>query len=405
MSADRSAPVPGHRINPRINGVLRYAIDQTVPGSWHLRLVRSTVPAGRVVKIDSSFVDDDVVVITPEDVAGYDRYGCQIEDQQILTSQPKFVGDPIVAVVAADDQAARAAAAMIEIDYTELPAVFDEMDAVRPGAPLVHATHATSDSDSAYFDMRPQDGTNVCHRFRIRTAALQGRDEPGLTDDPFDDAFAAAEVIVEDTFHVPAAAHVPMEPHATTAQWVGGRLEVTTGTQTPFNLRQDLAGLFGLADRAGPGDRPADGRRVRRQDLHAHRGDHRCGREAGRAAGALRAGPQRGLHRTHPARRHRADADRRHPGRTLRRQADVVLRQHRRLRRLRSRRRPEDGVRRGRAVPVRPRRGGLLLHLHQPAAGRRLPRIRRDAVGLGLRAADRRARRPARHGRRWNCAG
>ena len=247
MSADRSAPVPGHRINPRINGVLRYAIDHTVPGSWHLRLVRSTVPAGQVVKIDSSFVDDDVVVITPEDVAGYDRYGCQIEDQQILTSQPKFVGDPIVAVVAATDHAARAAAAMIEIDYTDMPAVFDEMDAVRPGAPLVHATHATSDSDSAYFDMRPQDGTNVCHRFRIRTAALQGRDEPGLTDDPFDDAFADAEVIVEDTFHVPAAAHVPMEPHATTAQWVGGQLEVTTGTQTPFNLRQDLAGLFGLA--------------------------------------------------------------------------------------------------------------------------------------------------------------
>jgi CO/xanthine dehydrogenase Mo-binding subunit len=37
-----------------------------------------------------------------------------------------------------------------------------------------------------------------------------------------------------------------MEPHATTAQWLGDRLEVTTGTQTPFNLRQDLARLFGL---------------------------------------------------------------------------------------------------------------------------------------------------------------
>ena len=108
-------------------------------------------------------------------------------------------------------------------------------------------------SDSAYFDMRPQDGTNVCHRFRIRTSALQGRtepdlviDPPALDDDPLRDAFAQADVIVEDTFHVPAAAHVPMEPHATTAQWVDGRLEVTTGTQTPFNLRQDLAGLFGL---------------------------------------------------------------------------------------------------------------------------------------------------------------
>ena len=38
-----------------------------------------------------------------------------------------------------------------------------------------------------------------------------------------------------------------MEPHATNAQWVDGRLEVITGTQTPFNMRQDLAGIFGLA--------------------------------------------------------------------------------------------------------------------------------------------------------------
>ena len=101
--------------------------------------------------------------------------------------------------------------------------------------------------------MRPQDGTNVCHRFRIRTPALQGRDEAAVVtdlDDPDEvlaDAFADADVIVDEVFHTPAAAHVPMEPHATNAQWVEGRLEIITGTQTPFNMRQDLAGIFGLA--------------------------------------------------------------------------------------------------------------------------------------------------------------
>lgn len=240
-------------VNPRINASIRYSIDHKVPGSWHLRLVRSTIPAGRVTNIDSSLVDDAVLVITPEAAAAYGKYGCQIEDQSILTLEPKFVGDPIVAVVAATEQAARDAVALIDIDYEETDAVFDQVLAVQPGAPLVHATHDTSDSDSAYFDMRPQDGTNVCHRFRIRTSELRGRTEPDLVvdppdldDDPLADAFADADVVVENTFHIPAAAHVPMEPHATTAQWVDGRLEVTTGTQTPFNLRQDLAGLFGL---------------------------------------------------------------------------------------------------------------------------------------------------------------
>jgi len=245
------------RVNPRIDASIRYAIDQWVPGSWHLRLVRSTIPSGRVTSVDTSLVEEGVLVITPEDARSYGTYGCQIEDQQMLTEQPRFVGDPVLAVVAATEQAARDAVAVIDVDYDQTPAVFDEIEAISPTAPLVHATHATSDSDSAYFDMRPQDGTNVCHRFRIRTSALQGRtepdlviDPPALEDDPLRDAFAQADVIVEDTFHVPAAAHVPMEPHTTTAQWVDGRLEVTTGTQTPFNLRQDLAGLFGLPTEA-----------------------------------------------------------------------------------------------------------------------------------------------------------
>jgi CO/xanthine dehydrogenase Mo-binding subunit len=240
-------------VNPRINAGIRYSLDHVVPGSWHLRLVRSTVPAGTVTGIDTSLVDDDIVLIRPADVASYGPYGCQIEEQHLLTATPKFVGDPIVAVVASTEKAARQAAMMVEIEYDETSAVFDEVEAVQPDAPLVHATHATSDSDSAYFDMRPQDGTNVCHRFRIRTSGAQGREEPelvvdppALADDPLGHLFAEAEVVVEETFHVPAAAHVPMEPHATTAQWVGGRLEVTTGTQTPFNLRQDLARVFGL---------------------------------------------------------------------------------------------------------------------------------------------------------------
>src|SRR5918995_738659 len=61
-------------------------------------------------------------------------------------------------------------------------------------------------------------------------------------------AAVAAETLgeVEEAYHTAGATHAPMEPHAAVARWDGDRLEVTTGTQTPFNMRADLAGLFGI---------------------------------------------------------------------------------------------------------------------------------------------------------------
>lgn len=239
-------------INPRIVAAIRYPADGGIAGEWHLRIIRSAIPAGVVTGFHTDLLDDDVRFITPEDVEGLRTFGCQIADQVVLTREPKFVGDAIAAVVAPTLRDARVAASLVEVDYERRPAVYDEMAAVMADSELVHARHHTSESDSAYFDMRPQDGTNVCHRFRIRTPGLQGRDEVDVVtslDDPdvaFADAFAGADVVVDEVFHTPAAAHVPMEPHATNAQWVEGRLEIVTGTQTPFNMRQDLAHIFGL---------------------------------------------------------------------------------------------------------------------------------------------------------------
>ena len=82
--------------------------------------------------------------------------------------------------------------------------------------------------------MRPLAKTNVCHRFRL----VHGDVEQG---------FAQADVTIEETFRTASAQHSAMEPHATLAAWTpDGRLELHTGTQTPFNLRDDLAGVFGI---------------------------------------------------------------------------------------------------------------------------------------------------------------
>jgi CO/xanthine dehydrogenase Mo-binding subunit len=206
-----------------------YSQDAVVDGMWHAAFVRSPVAHGRVRSVDVSDLPADCVALLPQDTARLGRYGCQIKDQAVLADPARFVGDVVAAVAAPTRAGARAAAQAVEVDYEELPAVFDPLAAVAEGAPLLHP-----EGGRAADSVRPLAGTNVCHRFRLR----QGDVESG---------FATAAVIVEETFHSAGAQHAPMEPHAAIARWTDdGRLELITGTQTPFNLRDDLAGALGI---------------------------------------------------------------------------------------------------------------------------------------------------------------
>jgi len=211
-----------------------YSQDAGVEGMWHAAFVRSPVAHGVVRSVDVSGLPADCVALLPEDTAGLGRYGCQLKDQTVLADPARFVGDIVAAVAAPTRSAARGAARLVSADIEELPAVFDPLAAVAEGAPLLHPETGDSAEDEVSIGVRPLAGTNVCHRFRL----LQGDVESG---------FAEADVVVEETFRTASAQHAPMEPHATLAAWTpDGRLELHTGTQTPFNLRDDLAGIFGV---------------------------------------------------------------------------------------------------------------------------------------------------------------
>src|SRR6266516_1368323 len=222
--------------DPRVTGTIRYGQDVEFEGMLYARVLRSPYPHARIVRVDGSAVPAEVVVLTPDDVRGLGNYGCQIKDQMVLaTERVRFAGDPVAAVAAPTRREAEEALNLIDVEYEELPAVYDAVEAVSEGAPLVHEHHPISDNDAAYFGMRPQQGTNICHRFRIRHGDVQ-------------EGFANADVIVEETFRTAGAQHAHMEPHVSVALWKGERLEIWTGTQTPFNLRMDLAGIFGLLE-------------------------------------------------------------------------------------------------------------------------------------------------------------
>jgi CO/xanthine dehydrogenase Mo-binding subunit len=218
-----------------VSGTIRYAQDHELPGMLHARILRSPYAHARVVSVDASGVQRGVAVLTPDDVRSLGRYGCQINDQTVLAlDRARFIGDPVAAVAAVTPEEAEKALAAVEVEYEELPAALD-LEAGLAGSVLVHDRIDISDNDAAYFGIRPEQGTNVCHRFRI----VHGEGAAGL---------AGADVVVEGTFRTAAAQHAPMEPHATLARWDGDRLELWTGTHTPFNVRSDLAGVFGIPE-------------------------------------------------------------------------------------------------------------------------------------------------------------
>jgi CO/xanthine dehydrogenase Mo-binding subunit len=225
--------VSGLGVDARVAGTQRYAVDAERPGMLHAAFVRSPHPHARVVSVEASSVPNDCVVLLPEDVDDLHLYGCQVRDEHVLARVARHVGDIVAAVAAPSHEAAQAAARLVEVSYEELPAVFDPVEAVSAGAPLIHPDGARSAGEAVSIGVRPLAGTNVCHRFRL----VHGDVGAG---------FAEAEVVVQQAFRTPSAAHAPMEPHAAVAEWEDGRLTVWTGTQTPFNLRADLAIAFGL---------------------------------------------------------------------------------------------------------------------------------------------------------------
>ncbi len=218
-----------------IDGGVGYSQDCELPGMLHARILRAPYPHAWIRGVDTRGAPAGVVVLTPDDVRGLEPYGCQIADQRVLAvDRARFVGDPVAAVAAETPALAAAALGCLAASYEELPAVLS-IDEALAGEILVHERHRISENDAAYFGIRPQEGTNVCHLFRIRHGDVgQG--------------FALADVVVEETFRTAAAQHAPLEPHACLARWDGDRLEVWTGTHTPFNVRSDLARIFGIAE-------------------------------------------------------------------------------------------------------------------------------------------------------------
>lgn len=224
---------------PRVDGVEKvtgaalYTADLKFPRMLHAHVLRSPHPHARVLglRIDKALKVPGVRAI----VSGRDfplHTGVYLKDQTVFaTDRVRFVGDPVAAVAAETPAAAREAAALIEVDYEPLPPIFDVLQGLEDGAPLVHP-------DLGRYEcvpfVTPQAGTNVCNHLKVRKGDYEA-------------ALARCAHVFENTFRVPQVQHVPMETHVSVARIdLAGKVLVHTSAQSPFTVRHLLSACFGL---------------------------------------------------------------------------------------------------------------------------------------------------------------
>jgi len=122
-------------------GLTEFVSDIKLPGMLCGRILRSPHPHARILHIDTSRakrVPGVKAVITFDDTPKA-PFGPKTEDWTILAGDKvRFVGDEVAGVAAVDEDTAEEALSLIAVDYEELPAVFDPMEAMQPGAPLIH---------------------------------------------------------------------------------------------------------------------------------------------------------------------------------------------------------------------------------------------------------------------------
>src|SRR5215510_12109116 len=125
----------------KVSGKTCYAGDLRLPGMLWGKVLRSPLPHARIVRIDTSGalqLPGVQAVLTGHDVAGR-LVGRTLRDVPLLAQEKvRFVGEKVAAVVADDVDTAEEALTQIEVEYDELPAIFDPVQAMQPEAPVVH---------------------------------------------------------------------------------------------------------------------------------------------------------------------------------------------------------------------------------------------------------------------------
>jgi len=216
-------PLPKVDAASKVTGRAVYADDMLLPRTLHCRILRSPHPHARILSIDTSAarrIPGVLAVITGTDLPI--KFGILpvTQDERALEHEKvRYVGDPIAAVAAIEEEIAAAACDAISVGYEVLEPVMSIGAALDPAK-----------------DERIQDygGPNNIHKF----VALEFGDVDG--------GFERAKTTREDVFFFQGNTHLPMEQHSAVATFVDGKVTLWSSTQVVHYVHRALSKVLEL---------------------------------------------------------------------------------------------------------------------------------------------------------------
>jgi CO/xanthine dehydrogenase Mo-binding subunit len=229
-----------HDVVAKVTGEARYAEDFRVEGMVFARLLSSPYPHARVKRIDVSAaekVPGYVGVLLPEDVKNPPA-----PEIPLLTTEPGYVGAPILLLAAEDETAAQDALELVKVEYEPLPFHVDPLASLHPDAPNARSDGnvGANGVDFQTLKWTREDFDNAGERMPM------GKPAQEWTYGEVDAAFAQAKLVLDETFVHASNSHHSMEPRTAMAYWQNGKCFVHVSSQSQSFITPALAGLIGI---------------------------------------------------------------------------------------------------------------------------------------------------------------
>ncbi|MDP7386012.1 MAG: xanthine dehydrogenase family protein molybdopterin-binding subunit, partial [Nitrospinota bacterium] len=162
----------------KARGLAIYGVDLAKPNMLHAKILRSPVPHALIRSINvekAKSLKGVHAVVTGHDYPD-SQWGAHLADQTIYgVDRVRYVGEAVAGVAAVDKDTAQDALDLIEVEYEDLPALFDPEEAMKPDAVLIHP-----DLDKYHYNKHvlvKQPGTNIANLTRVR----KGNVDEGLS--------------------------------------------------------------------------------------------------------------------------------------------------------------------------------------------------------------------------------
>ncbi|MFC1867834.1 xanthine dehydrogenase family protein molybdopterin-binding subunit [Thermodesulfobacteriota bacterium] len=231
--------VPRNDALEKVTGKARYSVDINLPGMLHAKVLRSVYPHARITGINTSKAERLPrvrAVVTGKDAP---KLGVGlIKDRSIIARDTvRFAGEAVAAVAAESIEAAEEALDLIEVEYEELPTVFDVEEAMKADPPVVlHPGLLEYPRVPLPYPLYRFE-SNMPNVYLSRPIR-RGDVEKG---------FQEADLIMENRFSTPFVQHAALEPHNAVARpEPDGGLTVWDSTMVIYPHKGDLCLLFGL---------------------------------------------------------------------------------------------------------------------------------------------------------------